>query len=1028
MSFEKNISNYNQYNRVEANSDSEIVGLTDGLLNTEILERASEADYYNMDKVALNTLSFADLFTSAKINNSTTYPEVALMLIKTYMLKLFADKGTIAIEPSILYKVMNNNQELIELPYAFVLYLGALYHYKVYNSGADINAQTIDSVFNRTNKISLANIDPLDPQNSKNRDIYQTQELYRSPSRIRIEHTPDGFLNRKVYFPSVRVLNRSVYTGATTYKSSNFKFQYVSGLSGNDEIISDGSVDSLNIMPAVGYGIQNNFLNLYNEFMFGDYLNGSYNKTADDGVYNDGLPQVLIGGYCGISKPIKTYDSGLLEFTALYRNAWVGNFTSSDGGFGLTDIVNEFKTGLGKLKNITPGSDLDKDKKEGLIRSFIALSRVKALFLSDQITTQDDLYQYILVMSETNTLTGTQPDLYYLMVNYFFANESEINTILITPANQAISNESDPKISISGYITQYLFTVWSREYFNLLSKYSQVNSKAVYGLYPSAGGFLNPHGLFVNADNSKLNVGIDNGVVYDTNNIFAKPTELLDNKHYYRKVFDEVYKSEKFGKEKVDAYTIISDKMYNLFKERGFEITTEKTTPTKPKYFLNKDLDNDMFLKDYCFNNHAILKNTTRFLWFDTTNFATNLKCDIATDYYVELTSGFEKMINDRTYFTHNHFINYDYQTYANQFFGTGATWSEQFNLSHLMDSLDFEKLEEFRELFLNFATPDTTLKGNEGFNVKTLMRASTMITFDDIEDYTDESGIVLSTTDINVALIGNSMYNYDFLAKSGLNKFMNGALTKAQKKRVNEVISSFCTQKTTIANFSPMGSINYGSAPQFAAHLFPFLPDIMFSDVKDYDGLLVKLKPTPYNISEKDVTRYLSRKILFGDAYVPANNVENNETTNRIQDFNNLNSLYLINHMYTQKNIETTVDDEGRSLPVGDLYAAIVRNYFNELNIDFDRNIYKQHIKLIRSYVFDTFRQLGILNEKVMPNMPMMSYDEFTKYFNVPPVVVKTDGELIREGLIETGQSVTASKVNKETGILFGRDGGGLL
>ena len=992
MSFEKNISNYNQYNRVEANSDSEIVDLTDSLFDIEKLERTAEADYYNIDKVALNTLSFADLFTSAKINNSTKYPEVALMLIKTYMLKLFADKGTIAIEPSSLYKLMNNNQELIELPYAFVLYLGALYHYKIEGSGSDINPQTIDSVFNRTNKISLANIDPLDPQNSKNRDIYQTQELYRSPSRIRIEHPVNSPFQRKTYFPSVRILNRSVYTGATTYQSSNFNFKYVSGLSGTDEILSDGSVDSLNIMPAIGYGIQNNFLNLYNQFIFGDYLNGSYNKTADDGIYNDGLPQVLIGGYCGITKPIKTYDSGLLEFTALYRNTWVGNFTSTDSGFNLTEIVSDFKTATEKLKNIN--NDLDKDKKEGLIRAFITLSKVKALFLSDQITTQDDLYNYILALSETNTLTGTQPDLYYLMVNYFFANESEINTILITPANQAISDESDPKILIAGYMTQYLFTVWSREYFNLLSKYSQINSKTVYGLYPSAGGFLNPHGLFVNPGGNKLTVGTDNGITSISsprgtyfNSVKLLTSESLPDKHYYKNIFDEMY-SKTIGQDSVTARIITSEDMYNIFKQNNSLITNEKTTPTTPKYLLNKDLNNDVFLTGYCFNNHAILKNTTRFLWFDTTNFGNNLKCDKVmadpVNYYVELTSGFEKMINDKTYFTHNHFVNYDYQKYINRFSGTGATWSEQFNLSHLMDSLDFEKLEEFRELFLNFATPNTTLKGNEGFNVKTLMMASTTITFDDIEEYTDELGIVLSSMDINVALIGNSMYNYDFLAKCGLNKFMNGALTKAQKKKVNEVISSFCTQKTTIANFSPMGSISYKSSPQFAAHLFPFLPDIMFSDVKDYDGLLAKLKPTPYNISEKDVTRYLSRKILFGDAYVPANNFENNETTNRVQDFNNLNSLYLINHMYTQKTIETTVDDGGRTLPVDDLYATVVRNYFKELNIDFDRNIYKQHIKLIRSYVFDTFRQLGILNEKVMPNMPIMSYEDFAKYFNI--------------------------------------------
>jgi hypothetical protein len=438
-------------------------------------------------------------------------------------------------------------------------------------------------------------------------------------------------------------------------------------------------------------------------------------------------------------------------------------------------------------------------------------------------------------------------------------------------------------------------------------------------------------------------------------------------------------------------YSIIpkDENFYNLFKR--YEITNELTNPKKPKFFFNKDFNNDAFLMEYCFNNHSILKNTSRLLWFDTTNNGELLKCDLSIgttiEYFEELVSGIDYTINDKTYFTHNHFINYNYQNHGNGFKGTGATWGEQFTLAHLMDSLDFEKLEEFRQLFLNFATPDATLPGNEGFNVKTLMLASTLIGYDDIESYTDDlTAITLSADDINVALIGNSMYNYDFIAKSGLNKFMNGALTKAQKKKVSQTISSFCSQTTTIANFSPMGSIKYGTAPELAAHLFPFSPDLIFSDVKNYDELAVKLKQLPiYNITEKDIVRYLSRKILFGDTYVPSFNVDNTTTVDRFNDLTNLNSLYLINKMYTQAT-EKTKNDPGRLIVVQDLYRTIVFNFFRELNVDFDRNIYKQQIKMIRSYVFDTLKQLKLINEELMPDKNFIGYDEFNTYFNIIP------------------------------------------
>ena len=972
MSFESNIKNYNLFNKVELNANNELESV---ILSNEIKERLNEADYFNDERVILNTLSFADLFTASKINKSINYPEVAMMFIKTYMYKIFKDKSTIAIRPDLLYKIMNNNQELIELPYVMVLYLGALYHYKKYNFGT---IESKDYIYNRTNKVALANLDELDPKNNESRDIYQTQELFRSPTRMRFEYPKNAPFTNKFYFPSVRVLNRSVLTGSTIYNTNNIDFRFVSSKdSAGQEMILNASIDSINIMPAVGYGIQNNFLNYYNQFVFGDYMNGSVSLDANENVYNDGLPHVLIGGYCGISKPIKTYDSGLLEFTALYRNAWVGEFSINDVGYRVDDLVTAFND---SLQNFKTTNNYDANK-QSLIRSFIVLSKIKALVLSNQITTENSLYTYILKLCQRKTI-GFGPDLYYLIKDYFFAKENEIDEKLIKPSTIA-ENRLDSTSIIARYITQYLLGLWGREKFNLQPKFNSINSKVVYGLYPSAGGFISPHALFNDpTKKTKLNLATDNSITNHFKEV-DRITPPTPNDNFYRPIFNSLFYQE-IGKNFVDMYSFTQNpKLYDLIKPN--EITTEQTDPKKPIYFFQKDFNNDAFLRDYCFNNHSILKNTSRMLWFDTTNNGELLKCDLSTgttiNFFEELVSGIDYTINDRTYFTHNHFINYSYQNHGNRFKGTGATWGEQFTLAHLMDSLDFEKLEEFRQLFLNFATPDATLPGNEGFNVKTLMLASTLIGYDDIESYTDDlTAITLSADDINVALIGNSMYNYDFIAKSGLNKFMNGALTKAQKKKVTQTMSSFCSQTTTIANFSPMGSIKYGTAPELASHLFPFSPDLIFSDVKNYDELVVKLKPTPYNISEKDITRYLSRKILFGDVYVAPYNEGNTKTK-----FDDYNKLYLINKMYTEKT-EATKNEPGKSVDVLELYREIVNNYFKELNIEFNPDIYKQQIKMIRSYVFDTLKQLKLINEELMPDKNFIGYGEFNTYFNIIP------------------------------------------
>jgi hypothetical protein len=151
---------------------------------------------------------------------------------------------------------------------------------------------------------------------------------------------------------------------------------------------------------------------------------------------------------------------------------------------------------------------------------------------------------------------------------------------------------------------------------------------------------------------TKLNLATDNSVSIATNSTLLNTTNVVNNDDFYRPIFNSIYY---FNNEvdKVDTYSIIQIKnFYNLFKR--YEITNELTNPKKPKFFFDKDFNNDAFLTGSCFNNHSILNNTSRLLWFDTTNNGDLLKCDLSTgttiNRYEELVSGIDYTINDRTY------------------------------------------------------------------------------------------------------------------------------------------------------------------------------------------------------------------------------------------------------------------------------------------------------------------------------------------------------------------------------------------
>lgn len=1033
MNLDNLVRYYNKNNIIDYNSA--IVNKPD---NTNI---SVENDLFKGPTI-LNTTSFADTLVLSMQGDRTNSPEVAFMFVKTYMQQLLKE-GEYSVSTQNLHQLFNKNQELIELPYPFILYLGGLHYFNeqkfsIYNfDNNTTNVVDQSTVFDRTNKILI----PTDiPEITK--DPYYSKELLRTPKMYKgkvIERTSvllttiTDSLFGTIYHPSTRIVDRSLI------KEQQYSFDYLIGYDNDLEINSSITLNTTNIMPAVGYGIQNNFLNEYNKFIYGDYLNGKAEKSQN----NDNKPHSLIGGHCGISKPIKTFDSNIMEFTAFYRNSWVGGYSKNNLEYTPDFLYSQFTAAI----NI-----INTDQRKSMIQSFITLAKIKALYLSDAITDEELLSYFSKICSLKVSGNQRYPYLLYLMENYYFNKEYaklQFDTSIKLKDNTAIGIE-DAVNQIATNITNYFKELWSLERLNEIQNHETIDSMAVYGLYPSSGGFIDPFELFKSNDQNldDIRFTYDNKIKTDSNEfkkaynsiVAGKNNQGFINEHveliqknetdaekfygfdgivnkkanqYYLNAFSNNFYQQsgnsndlmlfKFKAGEFDnvetSKKSFCDVINRVFKENKSYIDDSNVNPATPKYLVSPSFNDSNFLTKYAFNNETILKGTTRFFWFDPTLSYYSLKPDYnKTDgFYYDSDNGMDEMLNNGDYFTKNYFNIEDYDTYKKYFTGDGPLFGDQFAFNQLLDSLDIEKLEAFKDEFLKFATRDQS----GTFNLRTLMMASSLIGYNDIKDY-DDDGYTLTADEINLLLIGNSMYFYDFVAKYGINKFMNGALTLAQLNKTEAAIKGFCGMKKTIANFSPLGSTEYNNL-QFTPHLFPFNPDIMLSDKSDYDTLIKSYKDLDDTLSEFDVVKYMMRKILFSDQYIES-------FTEPTQD--EKNNLINLNKKYIQNNSYIKVVDEGAdprfyglaknpydSKFYDNLYYNIVTQFYRSLNIKFDEKTYKILLKIIRSYVYFTLVQISnnsnnqfttekipilYINEDLLPGNAIQPYEEYLKLSRV--------------------------------------------
>ena len=1035
MDFNKLLENYKKFNVLTVNTKNEFdteniepffndSTTINNAIKEDINYSKKNSKFFSNYRIPLNTTLLADALVSRFDNGDTDFfPELALMFLKTYTKEIF-ENTDFAIDPKNLIAVFNKNQELVELPYPVALLLGGLYYFQ--ENEIIIGDQSPDKLFNRINGVV-----------NNNNEVYNNAELYRKPGTF-IEkngerQTTNGrtqaIVIEEYKFPSVRLLNRSLYP------SDKKTFKIKTGVDNGVEIIENVNINTKSTMPAIGFGIQNKFLNYYNKTLFGEYLNGS--KTEK----NDGLPNVLAGGYGGILKPLKTYNSDEIEFTAFYRNLFVSGYS-----YPIDLLVAELDEATKNLKKLPRGSlnqiitaditeKYENDSNVAYIKAFLVYSKLKANFLSGNIDTKENLKKRIAELcninnidSQYNTETNNDKltDFYFLVSHVFFTSfhrvdsdtkndldqpfdlkyrlsfgvpysviyrKSVINNTLYNILNQ----ESGTKEEQINSLTNFLYKIWSLEKSNLKQNY-RLGSKSTFAIYPSAGGFISPNSLLINSNKESLGLSPTNRLenkypTFSPNDTIIKNLlnfagKLGDSFKQDRgdiglslitsneKMVDPSSDYKKSATQYGNGANRLLDKLNELNKSTPFQLDD----PKSGKYLLEKGSDRVKFLVDYCFNNHSILNNTTRFFWFENNSLGNDLKLDRSNEngwvdangntfnIFYENENGIKDAVNTEESNLH-YFRNINLGLVDHKVFKSYSLYSfnSNYDFNRLMDSINIEKLIDFSEEFKKFAKISVT--NNNSFNLNSLIKASTIIKDSNFEEVTTNiSDFKLTGDDITLLLIGNSMYNYEFVSKCGLATYLNIALTTAQKFRCESVVTEFSSNITTVANKSAIDSVTKLGDFELSIHNFHSSPEVLFTNTKTYEELKGALQG---GISDLSFNKLIARRILFGEQFVPSYTELTQQQKTEIES---LNKSYLYSKIHHPINIDTEIRYD-------EYYVSIVKSFFKYLNIRYTKENYKQLLKLIRGYSYLVSSEKKILNIEFLPNTGIVDFNAYQTY-----------------------------------------------
>lgn len=946
------------------------------------------------NKIPVNHISLPYYFTKTTlIDDNNSAHEVSMLFLQTYLRSFIGlDNKNIKLTHDLLYKYFNNNQEILNLPLSWVLYLGGVYHFAL---NSDKSMYDIDTVYNITNNFTVN--DSINNMNGV--DIYHTKKLLKYPTNLTESNDGTQTLNLN----HVRILNRSLIN---EYESFNLNkdtelIAFTAFNYNNTSTPLTAEVRSIyynKTMPSYGYGIQNQFLNSFNHYLFGDTLDG----LITDKAHANGLPYSIIGGDLGIIKPIKTYNSDI-EFTAFYRTQIIG----TDFSINVDSLPQEFEN---QLKKITSGTTEDVAKIE-ISKLFVIYSKLKVLYLNDLLTDEkfnDVLFKLCEIKILNNKLNDVDLcDFYHVVFNVFFSSYKLLSDEYITTDErkhkQSIVNKvtktDDFVLQVKNNLPPYLYNltglnnlnelsldkqkqslfnflskIWGIEKSHLRKDYGQYNDRStMITLYPSAGGIFFPEQLYFKNDNDTLNIKIkrSQNIGVTKNNLQTTIDDYYNKKGESATIYNSVMKSG-FNVLSNPNRTIlfqINDNDILDINDINLNDIRYYGDPMYPEFFVPNNSNRKTTIDELgytdlqltAFDNDAILKNSVRFFWFDNANFGLNLsnnkslnafqldngslfpytdKYDdiqyrqIQNNFFRLLDYGSNDYLDERPSFK----LNEELAEEANKAKIVNEKFREQYNFNTTLDSIDLDKFEYFKDLFLNFSSSigDEALSTSKtNFTLKSLIMSNCMLFSREINEVKTPT-YTFTPEDITLLTIGNSMYNYDFVANSEISKIINSALTLAQYNRVTDVIKEFKKATIQVPNLTQYGQVEsdeYFIQP----HNIITSPEVMFSGVKTYDELVAKIKSVDSSIGDDEIDVYFFKKTYFGDNYVKPF-VQNNGYNNFLDHYV---KIYMVNNIVKVSNSSDKLD----------VLKQIVINFFKDINVELTENNFKYLLKPLRSY-----------------------------------------------------------------------------
>lgn len=973
----------------------------------------------------VNHISFANFFCEKYYNNQNSYTQNGLALLYMVLRDL-----TLETDHTYMYKIFNKNQEVLNLPFPIVLFLGGLYYF---HENRDELEYDIKKVFYNTNGY---------------KDNEYLDKIVKSISSVEYVDKFD-----KHTAPNIRIFNRSFHDD-------------------ND----------FNI-PTNGFGIQNRYINAYNSYMLDEHSGytssepfaakqstvnlkplKTYNSDIEFSSFYRNL-SINDGFNYNTDQFKNTFELKIKDLLKFKRN---NNETDFNG------VLIDIFLIICKLKVLYISKKINKDKLKELVTSlcdfnylgenvcdfyYLIFYVYYSFYNIKNISTGIDIDKHNIVSKPINRIKSTLNPTPQLL-SFDFIEQTSLPDIYLQNVNNQVNN-----------IYNLFINLWDKESQHLNDKYNNLDDKSTFLLYPSAGGICYPHKLFYTFNekfefNEPINVFRlrSNNLFFDKNigrgrggrsgtNLFILRTEYdrnLSDIDYG--VLNRLQENGIFYKKAENKVALLKDNLsdilqgvvnrapnFNLNKEINYTIT-----PFEPQYLLPV-LDSKVNLSRIGLNNISyvhydnptILKNSSRLFWFDTnqgldiTNFGDVDKLNVRkmiriptiTNYFSNInTSGelflytksfdyIENLLKNKQFFDYintepyDKFLDYrkDFKYKINEDEVRNKViniekYKNQFKFNTIIDSLDFEKLEHFKDMFLNFCDENFNNYENnyQNFSLKGLIKSINIIGSSELQPISYNNKLY-NSDDISLLLIGNDGYLYDFYCVSMISGILNSSLTYSQKYKYEESISEF-SKGYTIQNSSQYGSVETGEY-KLNIHNLITMPEVLFAGVNNYDELIEKYREVNSSLTDKDLNSYFFRKIYFGDQFIKPfnenyniddidkfiqNYIQNNNLTFNVLSDVNLDALEinlpsvelmdrslpfdidgLIENLSSGNNFIDELDELDLSAYDSfQIFKDCVIYFFKMLNIELTTQNMKHLIKPLRSFIFFILKDNNILNE----------------------------------------------------------------